>query len=415
MAILAKGTDFTTGDQVTATDLDNLVDAATFDSGAVDSSTTQLSGGSIIVKDGGITAQKLDSSAANGELFIGNGSGLTKATLTAGTNIGVTNASGSVTVGFSGTLPVASGGTGVTSSTGTGSTVLSTSPTLVTPALGTPSAAVLTNATGTASGLTAGNVTTNANLTGGVTSVGNAATVVTNANLTGHITSVGNAAVLGSFSSANLKSALTNETGSGAAVFATSPTLVTPALGTPSSGVATNLTGLPLSSGVTGTLPLANGGTAATTAAGARTSLGLGDMSTNSLSVVEDFATSITQTGSVGSAKVFSNGPTVTLTTGQWIIQGTASIRDAVGVGSEVKLEFSNAAGSADFGGGATEKLNNSDRSQISVNGYKDVTSGTFDVYFKATPDNASAQIDWGTVATQGYAGHIIAYRVAST
>ena len=48
----------------------------------------------------------------------------------------------------SGTLPVASGGTGTTTSTGTGSVVLSNSPTLITPALGTPSAAILTNATG---------------------------------------------------------------------------------------------------------------------------------------------------------------------------------------------------------------------------------------------------------------------------
>src|SRR3989344_6702773 len=63
-------------------------------------------------------------------------------------------------------------------------------------ALGTPSSGVATNLTGTASGLTAGNVTTNA-------------------NLTGHITSVGNAAVLGSFTSSDLLTAVTNETGTG--------------------------------------------------------------------------------------------------------------------------------------------------------------------------------------------------------
>jgi hypothetical protein len=112
----------------------------------------------------------------------------------------------------------------ISDETGSGSLVFANSPTLVTPALGTPSALVGTNITGTASGLTAGNVTTNANLTGAITSVGNATS-------------------LGSFTSANLAAAVSDETGSGALVFASSPTLVTPTLG---AATATSLNGVTL-------------------------------------------------------------------------------------------------------------------------------------------------------------------------
>lgn len=87
-----------------------------------------------------------------------------------------------LTTGVTGTLPVANGGTGVTTSTGTGNVVLSNSPTLVTPALGTPSALVGTNITGTAAGLTIGGNA--ANVTGTV-AVANGGTGQTTAALAG--------------------------------------------------------------------------------------------------------------------------------------------------------------------------------------------------------------------------------------
>ena len=94
--------------------------------------------GKLFYKDSAGNVQVIASKAGsvNVSSFSGGTTGLTPNTATTGAVI------------LAGTLAVANGGTGVTTSTGTGSTVLSTSPTLVTPILGTPTSATLTNATG---------------------------------------------------------------------------------------------------------------------------------------------------------------------------------------------------------------------------------------------------------------------------
>ena len=63
MPILSKGSTFATGNQVTAANLNALVDSATFAAGAVDTVTTELASGAIRVKDGGITPTKLSTYA----------------------------------------------------------------------------------------------------------------------------------------------------------------------------------------------------------------------------------------------------------------------------------------------------------------------------------------------------------------
>ena len=131
----------------------------------------------------------------------------------------LTNATGlPLTTGVTGTLPVANGGTGVTTSTGSGNTVLSTSPTLVTPILGTPTSATLTNATGLP-------------ISTGVAGLG-----------------TGVATFLATPSSANFAAVITDETGTGSVVLATSPTLVTPVLGV---ATATSINGTTIPSSAT--------------------------------------------------------------------------------------------------------------------------------------------------------------------
>jgi len=137
MSILSKGTTFVTGSQVSASSLNNLVDSATFTSGAVDGVTMGLtSGGALTVANGGITATKLSTGAPtwdtsnvvvpNGFIVAGDAAlngGLTVAngqTVGGSLGIGTTLSVGTTTtLGGSVTMPdsssiIASGSAGLT-------------------------------------------------------------------------------------------------------------------------------------------------------------------------------------------------------------------------------------------------------------------------------------------------------------
>lgn len=117
-------------------------------------------------------------------------------------------------------------------------------------ALGTPSSGVGTNLTGTASGLTAGNVTTNANLTGPVTSAGNA-------------TAIGANQVTRAMEAQGIARSVIGVTGNAGANVADIQGTANQALVVNSGGTALTFgqVNLAAAAAVTGTLPIANGGT----------------------------------------------------------------------------------------------------------------------------------------------------------
>ncbi len=183
-------------------------------------------------------------------------------------NTAVTAASytiASFTVDAQGRLTAASSA----STTGSGNVVLATSPTLTTPNIG---AATGTSLTATGGGVLARNSANQdgVEIRGRAGGTGNWEAIITPTTLsadrtitipdaTGTLALTANKlSVFAATTSSELAGVISDETGSGALVFATSPTLVTPILGTPTSGTLTNCTGLPVS-GITASTATALG------------------------------------------------------------------------------------------------------------------------------------------------------------
>ncbi len=149
-----------------------------------------------------------------------------------------------------------------------------------------------------------------------------------------------NLSVFAATTSAQLAGVISDETGSGALVFGTSPTFTTPALGTPSALVLTNATGLPAASILAGTLgtgayvmdtsltvPTIVGGTGTTSDLNLKTTSGVGadgaDMhflvgnngATEAMTILNSGNVGIGTTAPVGKLDVASNGHATTADT----------------------------------------------------------------------------------------------------